>query len=243
MAHAGDVADAEGSETATTLVLGVDGTRLGWVGVTWDRRDAVALFDVTLAGLCEQAGTPTVVAVDMPIGLETSDRRSCDDLVRPLLGPRRSSLFAAPARGALDHETYADANAWSKLTTGRGLSKQAWMLAPKIREVRALAATRSVPLYETFPELSFAAMAGAPLSHPKRTWTGMATRLSLLAEVGLALPAEVGPAGSVAADDLIDAAALAWSAMRIVDGTAECRPTPARSGSPSSPDAAPTIWW
>lgn len=242
------MADADGPETAGPetvgpLVMGVDGARLGWVGVTWDRRDAVALFDATLAGLCEQAGAPTVVAVDMPIGLELSDRRSCDDLVRPLLGPRRSSLFGAPALGALDHDTYAEANAWSKLTTGRGLSKQAWMLAPKIREVRALASTGSAPLYETFPELSFAAIAGAPLSHPKRTWTGMATRLALLDDVGLSLPADVGPAGSVAADDLIDAAALAWSAMRIADGTAECRPAQARSGLHRSPDDAPTIWW
>lgn len=220
-----------------TTVLGVDGARSGWVGVRWDGTTASPCFDRSLADLCRAAGPVEVVAVDMPIGLEPEGTRKCDSAVRPLLGPRRSSLFAPPALGALDLDDYATANAWTKQHLGHGLSKQAWMLAPKIREVRALDATGAHDLRETFPELSFRAMNdGRPLSHHKRTWTGMATRLALLTSHGLTIGADVGAAGDVAADDMIDAAALAWSAMRIATGRGEHAPDELSPGTPS-------IWW
>lgn len=218
-------------------VLGVDGARRGWVGVVWDGHGVTPLLDTTLAGLCERAGDVRVVAVDMPIGLETHEPRRCDTDARALAGPRRSSLFAAPALGALGCETYAEANAWSKATTGRGLSKQAWMLVPKIREVRGFVTRTTLPVYETFPELSFGAMhGGEPLADPKRTWNGLAARLAALRSVGVELPTDAGPAGAVDADDLVDAAALAWSAMRIHEGTAAHCPADLDPGVPS-------IWW
>ena len=218
-------------------VLGVDGAARGWVGVRWDGVMAVPLFEPTLAVLCTQAGAVDAIAIDMPIGLGQHDRRDCDAQARVLLGPRRSSLFAPPVLAALAHEAYGDANRWSKETTGRGISKQAWMLVPKIREVRALAERTDLPLHESFPELSFLALNGdVPLSHPKRTWNGMAARLELLRGVRLEPPVDAGPAGAVAADDLIDAAALAWSAARIASGTARCLPAAPGEGEPS-------IWW
>lgn len=242
------MAGAPTTDAAPLPVLGVDGARGGWVGVRWDGTTATPLFAATLRGLCLDAGTVAAVGVDMPIGLSMTARRRCDVEVRPLLGPRRSSLFSPPALGALDHDDYAAANAWSKAELGAGISKQAWMLVPKIREIRALAelsgdTSAGWPLYETFPELSFAAMnAGEPLAAPKRSWNGLATRWRLLAEAGVHLPVDAGTAGSVAADDLLDAAAVAWSARRIVDGRAERRPLE------PGPDAGgvnrePTIWW
>lgn len=220
-----------------TTVVGVDGARGGWVGVWWDGATATPRFAESLAELCGAGDPAEVVAVDMPIALESTDARACDIAVRPLLGPRRSSLFSPPALGALELDDYATANAWTKQHLGHGLSKQAWMLAPKIREVRELDATGDHDLYETFPELSFHAMNGdRPMSHPKRTWTGMTTRLALLRRHGLTVDAEVGSAGDVAADDMIDAAALAWSAMRIATGNGRHAPDQLSPGSPS-------IWW
>jgi predicted RNase H-like nuclease len=217
-------------------VLGVDGARGGWVGVRWDGRAPDCLFAPTLAALVEAAGPVDVVAVDMPIALVADGTRRAEDEVRRLLGPRRSSLFQSPCVGALDFadDDYAGANAWSKATVGRGLSKQAWFLVPKIREVRAVAASR--PVFEAMPELSFAAMHdGVPLPHTKVTWTGQSLRRRLLAEQGITLPDDPGEAGRVAPDDLLDAAAVAWTARRIAGGTARCAPA----------DSAPaeSIWW
>ena len=228
-------------EPPTPNVIGVDGARLGWVGVVWDGRTPTPLFDRTLEGLCRRAadevGPVSVVSVDIPIELEEAERRACDLEARPLLGGRRSSLFAPPVLGALDRATYADANEWSKATTGQGISKQAWMLVPKIQEVRAFVRTSGLAVYETFPELSFRAMNGdRPLSHAKRTWTGMAMRLRLLRDAGIVLPIEAGAAGDVAADDLIDAAAAAWSARRIASGQG--------ARVPADPaDGLAAIWW
>lgn len=189
---------------------------------------------------------PAVVAVDMPIGLAPDGRRACDRLVRPLLGPRRASLFEPPPLDLLDAVDHATANAAAKERFGRGISKQAWFLVPKIREVRALAEATagSVSLFETFPELGFAALAGEPLAEAKSTWTGLARRIALLADVGLDIPADVGAAGATAPDDVVDATVLAWSALRIATGCASCRPTETSRHGPRSPtDGTPTIWW
>lgn len=218
--------------------LGVDGARGGWVGVRLDGGALSCHFDVTLAGLVGGAAPLSLVAVDMPIALVADGTRAAEDEVRRLLGPRRSSLFQSPCLGALDFadDDYPGANAWSKATVGRGLSKQAWFLVPKIREVRALEATSEIPVREAMPELSFAAMQdGVPLPHPKTTWAGQARRRRLLAERGIELPDDAGPAGRVAPDDLLDAAAVAWTARRIADGTARC--------APADGDPAERIWW
>lgn len=236
--------DASGSQepavvaTRTRPVLGVDGARGGWVGVRLDGDVPSFHFDVTLAGLVTEAAPLSLIAVDMPIALVADGTRAAEDEVRRLLGPRRSSLFQSPCLGALDFDDddYPAANAWSKATVGRGLSKQAWFLVPKIREVRALAASSAVAVREAMPELSFAAMAGdVALAQPKTTWSGLAARMRLLAEHGLELPADPGPAGRVAPDDLLDAAAVAWTARRIADGRARC--------APADGDPAERIWW
>jgi len=222
--------------TGEPAVVGVDGARGGWVGVRWDGRSLACAFAPALDALVADVWPVAVVAVDMPIKLEVSATRACEDLARPLLGARRSSLFQSPSLGALDFtdDDYPGANAWSKATTGRGISKQAWFLVPKIREVRALAETGAVPVRECMPELSFRAMHGEPLHHPKTTWSGHALRVRLLREHGIELPDDPGPAGRVAPDDLVDAAAVAWSAMRIAEGTAESVP-------PEGGQSA--IWW
>ena len=67
------------------------------------------------------------------------------------------------------------------------------------------------------PELSFAALAGAPLPDSKHTSAGLAVRRDLLAQAGITLPLKVAGA---AENDLLDAAAVAWSARRIAAGTA-----------------------
>jgi predicted RNase H-like nuclease len=69
-------------------------------------------------------------------------------------------------------------------------------------------------------------MAGEPLTYAKKTWTGQARRRELLARHGIVLPDQLGPAGQAPPDDVLDAAAVAWSAHRKATGVALSHPSP-----------------
>jgi predicted RNase H-like nuclease len=70
------------------------------------------------------------------------------------------------------------------------------------------------------------------------------TRRALLSTVGLRLPDDLGRAGRVAVDDLLDAAAVAWSAGRIATGQASCLPDPPQAGPPQAgPDGRAIAIW
>jgi predicted RNase H-like nuclease len=77
------------------------------------------------------------------------------------------------------------------------------------------------------PELVFRALAGEPLPHRKRTWNGQMARRRLLATAGVTLPDELPEAGKVPADDVLDAAAVAWCAYQVAIGSSRHLPDPA----------------
>jgi predicted RNase H-like nuclease len=146
----------------------------------------------------------------MPIGLPDAGQRACDVEARTLLGARRSSVFATPVRATLDATDYADALARHRTADGRGLSKQAYNLLPKIRELDAHATDQR--LHESHPELAFARLLGHPADHPKRSAEGRAERLAAL---GLTAISRLRGA---AADDVLDALALVHTARHIAAG-------------------------
>ncbi len=79
-------------------------------------------------------------------------------------------------------------------------------------------------------------MTGRPMAHAKRTWNGMHERRAALATKGIRIPEALeGQAGLVAIDDVLDAAAAAWSADRLAAGQAIHLPDdePTRLGSPA----------
>ena len=62
-----------------------------------------------------------------------------------------------------------------------------------------------------------------PLAHSKKGWNGHHARRALLEGVGIFVPRVLsGPAGRAAVDDVLDAAAAAWTAWRRSRGLA-CR--------------------
>ena len=68
-------------------------------------------------------------------------------------------------------------------------------------------------------------MAGAPLRSRKNTWAGAAQRRTLLAQAGIALDGDLGLAAEQAGvHDVLDAAAAAWTARRVSQGSARCLP-------------------
>jgi predicted RNase H-like nuclease len=70
-------------------------------------------------------------------------------------------------------------------------------------------------------------MVGAPIAASKRTADGVAARRAALADQGIVVPDDIGPGGRLAAaDDVVDAAAVAWTARRVAAGTARSFPDP-----------------
>lgn len=209
-------------------VLGVDAAgRWGWIGVIADGGGFVGA-DVasTVAELIErtEAGGPPleVIGIDIPIGLVDAPVRSVDQLMRAHVGPRRASVFPAPHPSIIGLSDHAQAVDHLRSQGLPGISRQGFNLAPRIREVAELAA-HDDRIVEVFPESSFRAMAGRPLEATKKSWAGMAERRRLLAEADppLVVPDRIGGAGRVPVDDVLDAAAVAWTAWRVVTGTAE----------------------
>jgi predicted RNase H-like nuclease len=203
----------------SAVVAGVDGCRAGWV-VALAPRARRGRVTLRLVARIEDvlALSAVATAIDIPIGLPDSGARACDVDARRLLGPRRSSVFPAPVRACVGAPTYAAALAAHRSADGRGLSKQAFHLLPKIAEVdMALSPHLQRVVGEAHPELAFARLAGAPLA-PKRTSEGIAARRALLrAELGIESP--VAPRGS-RVDDVLDAVVLTLTARRMAAGTA-----------------------
>lgn len=214
-------------------VLGIDGARAAWIAVRLERGAfAGCLLAPSLADILAAHPDAVAVAIDVPIGLPERDPRPADQAARAFVGVRRSSVFEVPPRVVLEAPSYPEANARSRRLNGKGLSAQSYALRDKIFEADALLA--DVRIHEVHPEVSFRALQGQPLEAPKKSWNGLNARRRLLAEAGIRLPDRLD-CGSVAADDLLDAAVAAWSAQRIAAGTARALPE-----SPS-PDADPRI--
>jgi predicted RNase H-like nuclease len=180
------------------LAIGADGARGGWLtalgyGEATGRVDRVelrlALSFEELVALRDGADDDVPAAVDIPMGLlETVDLRPCDKQARMLLGPRASTVFAPPSRPLLAAATYADAReliAAAKLTTpeAKGLSAQAFGIAPKMREVDDYLRGRpgaQAWLWECHPELSFRALADGNALRDKKSVGGQAARLEMV---------------------------------------------------------------
>jgi predicted RNase H-like nuclease len=228
----------------TAPVLGVDACTVGWVGAVLEPgapRPRVAVAS-TIAGLVEsvrQSLGIQVVGIDIPIGLPDHSTRAADALARRALRGKASSVFTTLTRAAYAEDTRAEADAVNRALTGQGVGAQAFALRPKILEVDAWVRSRpTVAVVEVHPELSFTVMAGAPLLANKKTDQGRRDRLAALAAAGLASPSVLSGPG-YAADDVLDACAVAWTAARVAAGEAHPLPDPPETASDGIPAA---IW-
>ncbi len=218
---------------ATMVVVGTDVWKRGWVAVTLrdGTVESVACHG-TLADVVAAARTADVIGVDIPIGLPDPPPRAADAAARRFVGPRGSSVFDALPAPLTAATTYREALAECRARYGRGISAQAFALRRRILEAAVLA-EGDARLREVHPEVSFTAMAGAVVTHAKRTWNGQMLRRRLLEHEGIEIPATLeAEAGEVPVDDVLDAAAAAWSARRIADGAAGTLPEDPEPGDP-----------
>src|SRR6202008_694827 len=198
-------------------IAGVDGARSGWVALLCED-DLSNPRPLCLDCLTDLPRLLRVVAVHMPIALSEKGPREADHLARKALGQRRSSVFPTPVRAVLGARSWKEACRRNERADGRRVSRQTFAILPKISEADAF--VRSVPwarrtLYEVHPELSFATLAGAPMSHAKKSPAGRVERLAVISAAfgrGVFDDAYVHVRGHrVGWDDLADAFALAWT--------------------------------
>jgi predicted RNase H-like nuclease len=211
-------------------VLGVDACKAGWVGIVLSGSDLRAHVHTEISGLiglAAAAGPLAAIAIDIPIGLADDKLRQADLQARKAAGARWASVFVTPVRAALATDGHSEASALNRQLTGSGISRQAFNLRDKILQVDRWLPKAPCTVVEAHPELCFGAMAGAALPDSKSTWAGAVRRRQLLAAQGIELTGDLALAGQrVGVDDVLDAAAVAWTADRVVRSTAGHAPDP-----------------
>ena len=217
------------------IAAGIDGCRGGWVCAGWDGEGWSLDCLPTIESIVPMLAPHATVCIDIPIGLSSDGFRACDRAARQLLGKRSSSVFPVPPRLALAPLTYEEINFASKAQCGKGVSKQAFYLLPKIREAEALLRSSDSDNFdwlETHPELCFSSFNGAvPMEHTKKTDAGFGERRRVLSRhiqiktvdcLIRNLMASV-PRGQCARDDMMDA--LVCGVVARLDATSrDCLP-------------------
>ncbi len=141
-----------------------------------------------------------LVLIDIPIGLKAggTGERLSDLGGRKVLKARKSSIFPVPCREAVYAETYEQACEVNERFTGKRISKQAWNILPKIRDVDGFliniinspgsgrkaggAAIRDL-IWEVGPEICFQAFAGWPMNYSKKKEEGFLERKEVLKKI------------------------------------------------------------
>ncbi len=168
-----------------------------------------------------------MVAVDIPIGLpDTSGRLADAEARRVLVRQGLVDLLDTRAGSRSRPPTYEAARAANLAATyGRtSVSAQAYALREKILQVDAWVRERpGAEVIEVHPEVSFARMTGSPVLARKKDPDGVRARREALAAHGIAAPPWFRGAG-FGEDDLLDACAVAWTAVRHSRGLSESFP-------------------
>ena len=193
---------------------GVDGCRGGWVIAT---RDGVRV-ESSIASVIESFD---VVGIDMPIGLPVDRSRAADVEARRYLRPRGSTVFPTPPRACIDAPDYATACADARSATGKAISKQAWNIVAKMKEVDThVGPEHEQRIAEVHPECSFLAMQrldsnDARPFESKHTAVGREQRTTVVQRT-FDTVVRVPPGAQL--DDVLDAYAVLWTAERFARG-------------------------
>lgn len=207
------------------IYAGIDGCKAGWLVV---QGISLEEFSISVAPNLSAIASLTmaIALIDIPVGLPDAEPRPSDQLVRRLLGhPRSSSVFSAPTRPAIEAPDYPSANQAQRAAQGKGLSKQSWNLAPRIRDADAFIREHQLQklVRESHPELCFAAFnGGSAMQHRKKDAEGKQERLGVLlrfwpeARTAFIEADSRFPRGQVQPDDILDAMVLFLAATELV---------------------------
>ncbi|MDQ1253410.1 MAG: hypothetical protein QG646_2577 [Euryarchaeota archaeon] len=215
------------------IFVGVDGCSAGWFAVFLAEENDKkcewkielfpkfpSLFDFLKK---EYKLEDFLILIDIPIGLKAggSGERLSDFGARRILKTRKSSIYPVPCREAVYEESYEKACKVNLELTGKSISKQAWNIIPKIREVDSYLIENEVfreKVKEVAPEICFQEFAGFSMESSKKSLSGSLERIKTLRTVCQFTDAIVEAAFSkyrrkeVAKDDILDALAAAITA-------------------------------
>ena len=157
--------------------IGVDGCPSGWFSVGFaSSGDYELKVFPAFSELLDYYRNAKLVLVDIPIGLpEGPGGRACDQEARNKLRPlRSSSVFSAPTHQTVQQAARSPGNyeyakkveqcatKTESLPEGKGISKQAFAIAPKIAQVDKLLRSRDSDMTpkvrEVHPEICFWAL-------------------------------------------------------------------------------------
>jgi predicted RNase H-like nuclease len=206
-------------------VAGIDGTKGGWVAFVLDDGRFITdhvfrWVETDFANLADM----DVITIDVPIRFGP---RRADAAARAFLTGASSRVFTTPTQEILR----------TPFAPGLGVSAQAHALGPRILHITELARS-DLRVREVHPEVSFRAMNdGQPLRERKKSAGGALERIEILRRHGIELD-HLGRAASIPLDDVLDAAAAAWSAHRVSTGAARSLPEP-----PEVIDGQPVAIW
>jgi predicted RNase H-like nuclease len=239
------------AEHRNDVCIGVDGCRDGWIAaaITRSGRTLDWSFHPRISEVF-RAWPDAWIGIDIPIGLPSGTlsqvRRQCDLQAAAFLGRARASIFMTPPRSIVElyspDASHAQVSATAKARFGYGISIQTWHILAKVAEtddaLAEIGPDRRPQVVEVHPECSFQTMAAtagpAAVSSDdqhrfdsKKTARGAGQRLAALAE-WFDLPELARAPVRAAVDDVLDAAAVAWSTRRRALGQAELMPAPAQ---------------
>jgi predicted RNase H-like nuclease len=168
--------------------IGVDGCKIGWFFVSLDDNEGWNIGVLSkIAELSELITESELILVDIPIGLreDGKNERQCDLEARKILKQRRSSVFPAPSRLAINCKTYKEGSQVNYEYTARKLSQQSWAIAKKIKEMDEflgeLGTTQKIR--EIHPEVGFWALNKyIAMQYNKKSQEGFNERIALLSD-------------------------------------------------------------
>jgi predicted RNase H-like nuclease len=210
------------------IFSGVDGYSRGWLVLrcSFDRKGRMEIVALEAhPGFASVVALPDkLIVVDIPIGLHPRPEngpRACDTEARKILRTRAAAIFPAPTRATLNAATFEQAKKIGPMNL------QTFGILRKVADVDgAMDPSMQTRIREGHPELSFRAMAnGGGDLRTKTSAEGQAQRQRLLAKLGLDVDALLDrrPPGAHV-DDVLDAAAMVWTAARI--GYEQAHPIP-----------------